>query len=273
MVTRIRVVIGMLICLGFVAGCSSKGPVAEKPPTVEVSQLNSTVITPQLVKFQARIIIHNRSSRELGFDRVDYAVDLQGQELFTSSFSELLRTRKGKKQTVTFHFQISMEDILDQSVAILAEGGMDVGFRGMVYPEPASGFSPLAFRSTIAIPVPEIPEVAFGGTEGVPMSREFVVKLRIMNTNGFEVTVNRIESYLEINQVQYQLLHTEQVTSLEPHRWETIELTMENTTGKTLSLILNTLQSPNMEFRVGGTVECRSPYGWIVFPIALPGQD
>jgi LEA14-like dessication related protein len=263
----------MLICLGLIAGCSSKGPAVDKPPTVEVSQFNSTVITPQLVKFQARIIINNRSSRELDFDRVDYAVDLQGQELFSSSFSELLRTKRGKKQTVTFPFQISMADILDRAVVILAEGGMEVGFRGVVYPDPASGFSPLAFKSTIEIPVPEIPEVAFGGTEGVPMSGDFVVKLRIMNTNGFEVTVNRIESYLEINQVQYQLLHTEQAASLEPHRWQTIELYMENTTGKTLSLILNTLQTPNMEFRVGGTVECRSPYGWIVFPIALQAQD
>jgi hypothetical protein len=53
------------------AGCSSKGPAVEKPPTVEVSQFNSTVITPQVITFQAKIIINDRSSGDLDFDRVD----------------------------------------------------------------------------------------------------------------------------------------------------------------------------------------------------------
>ena len=69
----------------FTAGCASKGPPVVKPPTVQVSQFNSTVITPQVVKFQARILIHNRGSEALDFERVDYAVDLFNQELFASS--------------------------------------------------------------------------------------------------------------------------------------------------------------------------------------------
>jgi hypothetical protein len=264
-----QIIVPCIASIFVVAGCASKGPPVMKPPTVQVSQFNSTVITPQVVKFQARILIHNRGSSALDFERVDYAVDLFHQELFASSFEGMKRTKGRGNQTVTFPFQIGMKDILDQKIAILAEDSMQVTFRGTVYPDRASGYSPVPFESTIDIPVPRIPKVDFAGTEGVPLSDLFIVKLRLNNTNSFPIAINSIDSFLELNQVRYQLLHTAQATDLEPDTWEVIELRMENTPGKTLSLILNTLQSSDAEFLVGGTIECQSPYGWIIIPFNL----
>jgi LEA14-like dessication related protein len=249
--------------------CASKGPTEEKPPSVEIIQFESTVITPQVVKFQTKILIENRSSTDLDFDRVDYAVDLEGAELFTSSFDELLRTKRRGRQTVTFPFQISMKDIMDRSVEILAEGDIDVTFRGLVYPDPSLGYGPVRFNGTYSLPVPKMPEVALYGTKGVPLGGEFVVRLGIRNTNDFTITLHTIDSSLEINEVRYELLHSDETVELEPLRWEIVSLTMENTPGKTLSAVLNILQDPDVEFEVHGTIECKSTYGWIVIPFNI----
>ena len=120
-----------------------------------MSELNSTVITPQLVKFQAQIVIHNNAPNHLDFDRVDWAVDLQGRELFTDSFDGMKRTKGRGNQTVTFPFQIAMEDILDKVAAILAVDAMEVTFRGTVHPDAASGFSPLSLLGHRQHPHPE----------------------------------------------------------------------------------------------------------------------
>jgi LEA14-like dessication related protein len=254
------------------AGCASKGAPVVKPPTAEVSSFNSTVITPQVVKFQAKVLIHNRASDSLNFERVDYAVDLHEQELFTYSFEELKRTRGRGSQTVTFPFQIAMADIMNQGAPILAEGSMLVTFRGTVYPDRASGYAPVPFRSTVSIPIPEIPIITLAGTEGVPLTDEFVLRLRVKNTNSFSIAIRTVDSYLEVNQVQYELLHTEDSTELEPGDWGIVSLSMENSTNKTLSLAINLLQSPDAEFRLGGVVECTSPYGWIVIPLNIQNE-
>jgi hypothetical protein len=255
------------------AACASQGPAVSAPPEVRVSWFNSTVIRPELVKFEAKIVIENRMSSPLDFQRVDYAVDLLDTELFTDSFAELKRTSGRRNQTVTFPFQIVMKDILDQSVGILAEGGVRVTFRGTVYPAASSGFDPLPFQETILIPLPRIPEVSFAGADGVPFSEMFRVRLLVRNTNSFPLTVNSIDSYLQINQQRYALLHTEQSTELAPGGSGTVVLNMEQTPGKTLSMALSALQSKNPKFSVGGTIECRSPYGWIIIPVLIEEQS
>ena len=255
------------------AGCASQGPAVMEPPEVRVSWFNSTVIRPERVEFQAKILIENRGTAPLDFQRVDYAVDLLGTELFTDSFDQLKRTAGRKQQTVTFPFQIVMKDILDQSVGILAEGGVRVTFRGTLYPAAATGFSPAPFQETILIPLPKIPQVSFAGAEGVPFSELFRVRLRVNNTNSFPLTVGSIDSYLQINQQRYTLLHTEQAVELPAGGSGTVTLQMEQTPGKTLSMALSTLQSPNPKFSVGGTIQCRSPYGWIIIPVLLEDQS
>ena len=254
------------------AGCASQGPRVVEPPEVRVSWFNSTVIRPELVKFEAKIVIENRMSAPLDFQRVDYAVDLLDTELFTDSFDGLKRTNGYRNQTVTFPFQIVMKDIVDQSVGILAEGGMRVTFRGTVYPGVSTGFAPAPFARTILIPLPRVPEVFFAGFDGVPLSDLFRIRLRVRNTNSFPLTVSSLDSYLQINQQRYTLLYNEQSVELPPGGSGTVVLRMEQTPGKTLSMALSTLQSPNPEFSVGGTFEFRSPYGWIIIPVQLEGE-
>ena len=254
------------------AGCASRGPLVMEPPEVRVSWLNSTVITPELVKFEAKVVIRNRGSAPLDFQRADYAVDLLDTELFTDSFDRLLRTKGHGEQTVTFPFQIAMKDILDQSVGILAEEGVRVTFRGTVYPGVSTGFAPAPFARTILIPLPRVPEVFFAGFDGVPLSDLFRIRLWVKNTNSFPLTVSSLDSYLQINQQRYALLYSEQPVELPPGGSGTVALRMEQTPGKTLSMALSTLQSPNPEFSVGGTLEFRSPYGWIIIPVQLEGE-
>ena len=268
-----KIVLAPIAALLLLIGCASQGPVVMEPPTARVSRLASTVISPDLVKFEAQVVIQNRSSSSLSLERVDYTVDLQDTPLFSDTFTELLRTKGRGQQTVTFHFQIAMKDLLDKSVPILAEGGMRVAFRGSVVPASASGFGPTAFRDEVKIPIPRIPEVTFSGADGTPLSDVFRVRLRVRNTNTFAVTINSVESYLDINQQRYRMLHNEEATELQPDGIGTVTLRMENTPGKTLSMALSALQAQNPRFSVGGTIQCRSPYGWIVIPLAVENRN
>jgi LEA14-like dessication related protein len=202
--TTITVLLGMVLLL--LAGCASRGPVAVKPPTVGVNYFNSTLITPEVVHLKAKILIQNRGKDTLDFDRVDYAVDLFGEELF---------------------------------------------------------------NKTISIPVPKIPNIIFSGAQGVPFGKQFALKLKVRNTNVFPVAVSEIDTYMEINEVKYRLLQTKEETFLDPNSWKILTLRMENTTGKTVSMILNTIQSPVPDFQLGGVIKCKSPYGWIVIPMEL----
>ena len=113
-----------------IVGCASQGPAVTEPPAVRVSRLASTVITPDLIKFEAKVVIQNRSTSALELDRLDYAVDLMDRELFKDSFADLLRSKGRGSQTVTLPFQIAMKDILAQSVPILAEGRNPGGVPG-----------------------------------------------------------------------------------------------------------------------------------------------
>ena len=261
----IVVLLGLL--LFFLAGCASRGPATVKPPTVGVNYFHSTLITPRVVQFKAKILIHNRGKDALDFERVDYAVDLFHEELFHDSFNEMKKMSKRGTQTVTFPFQIAMSDLLDQEIAVLAEERIEVTFRGIVYPDTRAGFSPLPFRKTVSIPLPRIPKIDFAGTEGVPFGKQFLLKLKIKNTNIFPVEIAEIDTYMEINEVKYTLLRTEEQTLIEPDSWEKVALRMENTTGKMVSMILNTVKSPTPDFRLSGVMKCKSPYGWIVIPV------
>ncbi len=262
-----------LAALIVIAGCTSQASTVNEPPTVKVTRLASTVFSPTLVKFEAQIEISNRSSSSLSFERVDYGVDLQDKQLFSDTFADMKRTKGGGYQTVTFPFQIAMKDIVDQSIGILAEGSMRVAFRGTVFPASDSGWGPMKFRDEVTIPLPRIPEVALANVDGTPFSDVFRVRVWVRNTNAFPVTINTVNTYLEINQQRYTMLHSEDSTRIAANATGTVTLRMENRPGKTLSMALSALSGPGLRFEVGGTIECKSPYGWIVIPVAVQGPN
>ena len=78
-----------LVLVVLTVGCASDGPAVPHPPVVEVTQLDPVLISSEVIKFRAKISIQNRMNAELCLDRVDYAVDLHGRELFTSAFDQL----------------------------------------------------------------------------------------------------------------------------------------------------------------------------------------
>jgi LEA14-like dessication related protein len=263
----------LLPTLGLVlAACASRGPVVPQPPDVSVSRFNSYSISPQLVKFESQIVIRNRMPLDLDFERVDYTVDLFDLELFSDTFSGLKRTKGNGSQTVTFPFQIAMEDILKMAPELLVEGSLRVTFRGVVYPAGGFGFGPLPFGETIQLPIPRIPEVALQGVQvlSLALSRQVKVSLLVRNTNSFPISIEQVDSYLQINADAYRLLHTEQSTPIPAGSARTVVLEMESSPGKSLAMVFSLLQSPDAaRFSVSGSLECGSPFGWIYIPLKL----
>jgi ribosomal protein S11 len=254
-----------------ILGCASQGPVVATPPTVQVRGLKSLSFTPDLVKFEAKILIRNNMSVALDFDRVDWAVDLFDNELFAES-SGLKRTDGNDNQTVAFSFQIAMDDIAKQVVDVVSEESVRVTFRGEVYPAGTFGFAAIPFTNTITIPIPRVPDVTLLGVQGVPFSDSFAMSFRIRNTNSFTFSVDTVQTFLEINKKKYSLLHTAQATEMQPGESGTVTLRMENTPGKTLGMALNLAQSQDKKFALTGTIRCGTPYGWFIFPIRLEGN-
>jgi LEA14-like dessication related protein len=208
----------------------------------------------------------------MDFERVDYAVDLFDKELFIDSFNGMKRTNGNGNQTVTFPFQIAMDDIAKQVVDVVSEESVRVTFRGEVYPAAKHGFDPIPFTETISLPIPKVPVVALVGVRGAPFSDSFTLTFRIKNTNSFAFSVDTVQTFLELNERRYSLLHTEQSTEMQPGESGIVTLRMENTPGKTLGMALNLAQSPDKKFAVTGTIQCGTPYGWLIFPIRLEGS-
>jgi LEA14-like dessication related protein len=253
----------------FLASCAARGPVVPTPPSVQFTQFDSLLITPEVIKFQVRLLIRNRMSAGLDLQKIDYGADVHDKPVFTESFAQLYPIKGNGRETVTFPFQIAMKDIVDRAVDVLAEEAIRVSFRGQVYPV---GFAPVPFEMTKTIPLPKIPVIAVEGTRGSPSGSAFTVLLRITNTNPFPLDIKSIDSYVEMNGTKYSLLRTEGHTEIQPSSAETIPLTMEQSTAKTLSMILNMAQSGSLQFAVGGDIRCQTPYGLIYVPIRLTGD-
>jgi hypothetical protein len=259
----------VLAAAAALAACACPEPMIPTPPEVEVTQLDSTLITPELIKFKARVGIDNRMCGDLTIDQVVYGADLHDAPLFTETFTEVRPMGRYGHLTVTFPFQIAMQDVMKQGLDVLAEEGIRVCFRGEVYP---TGFEPLPFRATRTIPLPRIPLVSFAGAEGSPFEGCFTVFLGLKNTNRFPIAIESIASHLELNGKRYELLRTPGITEIAPGGSGRIPLTMEHAQGKTLSAIINVIQAGTVRLGIGGSLSCRTPYGLIYIPLALSSE-
>ena len=235
----------------------------------EMSELKSLSFTPALMKFEAKILIVNTVSADLDFQKVDYAVDLYDTELFANSFSGLNRVDPEGNETVTFPLQIAMSDLAAQAPDLLAEGSLRVRFRGQVFTAARFGMVPVPFERTLTSPIPRLPELAYAGSQGEPFSDSFRLVLEVTNTNPFPFTVTAVKTFLEINGKRYSLLHTVESVEVKPGETAPVVLRMENSPGKTLSMILNLAQNHRPEFNITGTVTFNTPYGWIFIPVTL----
>jgi hypothetical protein len=140
----------------FLASCATRGPVVPTPPSVQFTQFDSLVITPEVIKFQVRLLIRNQMSAGLDLQKIDYGADVHDKPVFTDSFAQVYPIKGNGQEVVTFPFQIAMKDIVDRAVDVLAEQAIRVSFRGQVYPV---GFAPVPFEMTKTIPLPKIPAI------------------------------------------------------------------------------------------------------------------
>lgn len=271
MARRIQWIVGCAAIAFVLAGCASQGPVVPKPPTVSVSQLRSLSFTPDLVKFQAKVLIQNNMNGDITFDRTDYAVNLFDTQLFSDTFTDMLKTRSGGTQTVTFPFQISMDDIKKQGVDVLSEEGLRVSFHGQVLCAASYGFDPIPFDATLTIPIPKLPAVTFLGAEGVPFTEMFRIRLGVTNPNDFPFSVDSIDTYLVLNDTRYVLLRINRATEIPSGGSEVVVLEMKTTPGKALGLALNLAQSGDAgpQLDLPGSVTLATPYGRVFVPVSL----
>lgn len=249
-------------------GCVSMGPVVPIPPTVRVAELESLVISPDAVKYQAKVVIENRMGAGLNLEKVVYGADVHDQPAFNETFTQLRPMRRHGRQTVTFPFQIGMTDIAAQAVDVLAEEGLRVTFRGHVFPV---GFDPIPFEMTRVIPVPLVPIVTIDGAEGSPLEGVFTVYLRVANKNRFPMNLHNMDTFLELNGKRYGLLQVQGGADLGPGGSGRIALRMEQSIGKGLSMILNVAQQRSTRFAIGGSMSYQTPYGLLHLPLALTG--
>jgi len=240
-------------------------------PTVQVTQFDSLLFTPDGIKFEAKIVINNRMNGGLNIQKVDFGADVNDKQIFTESFDKLKFLRANAQETVTFPFQIAMKDVKDQGANILADEAMRVSFRGQVYPAGEYGFDPIPFKMTRTIPFPKVPLISIEHTEGSPL-KVFIVYLRVKNTNAFPLTIKSMNSYLELNGTKYDLLRTQGTTEIKPGTAEIIALKMEQTRGKQISMALNLKLSSSLKFSIGGDISCQTPYGMVYLPLKLDSE-
>ncbi len=253
------------------ASCASQpqGPMVSTPPTVSVSSFKSVSFDPKLVKYEANVLIHNNAGVELEFQRTDWAVDLFDAELFTDSFRGPKRMRANADQTVPFGFQIATSDIANQGIDLLAEASLRVTFRGEVRTAARYGLDPVPFTATVTVPLPRIPDVAYLGSEGDPLSDTWRLHFNVTNNNSFPITLSSVKTFVVLNSKRYSLVHTKGETVLQPGVASPVDLQMETTPGKALSMALNLATNRNLRFNITGQVTCNTQYGWIFIPLDL----
>src|SRR5512147_2175104 len=129
MSTRLRSLLPTILVL-LLAGCASDpGPVVPTPPSVQFSQFDSLVITPEVIKFQVKLLVRNRMRAGLDLQKVDYGVAVHDKPVFNESFAGLHPIKPNGREVVTLPFQLAMTDVADRAVDVLAEEQLRVSFR------------------------------------------------------------------------------------------------------------------------------------------------
>jgi hypothetical protein len=258
-------------CALLLAACASQpapGPMVSVPPAVSVSSFQSVSFSPTLVKYEAKVLVHNNADVDLEMGSIDYAVDLFDTELFADS-ERAGKTRANGDQVASFPFQVAVKDIRAQGIDVLAEQGLRVTFHGVVRTAARYGMDPVPFTATSVVPLPRIPDVSYTGSDGDPLTDSWRLHFTVTNGNPFPVTLSSVKTYIVLNGKKYALVHTRGQTDLPPGVATTVDLRMENSPGKTLSMALNLATNRSPRFNITGQVTCSTPYGWVFIPLDL----
>ena len=66
----------LLALFSLVVSACSSAPVIPIAPSVKVSELESVLITPDFIRYRAKVVINNQMRGKLNVAKVDYEVDL-----------------------------------------------------------------------------------------------------------------------------------------------------------------------------------------------------
>jgi hypothetical protein len=255
----------------FLAGCASEpqGPMVSTPPTVGVSSFKSVSFSPTLVKYQANVVIHNNAGTDIDFQRIDWAVDLLDAELFTDSTKGLKRMHANADQVVPFGFQVATQDIASQGIDLFSEESLRVTLRGHVLTAARYGMDPVPFTATVSVPLPRIPDVTYLGSEGDPLTDAWRLHFSVTNKSSFPITLASVKTFVDLNGKKYSLVHTKGETALQPGVATPVDLQMETSPGKALSMALNVVTNRSLRFNLTGQVTCTTDYGSIFIPMDL----
>jgi hypothetical protein len=72
-----------------------------------------------------------------------------------------------------------------------------------------------------------------------------------------------------LNGKKYSLVHTHGQTALPPGVATAVDLQMESSPAKALSMALNLATNRSLRFNITGQVTCSTPYGWVFIPLDL----
>ena len=202
----------------FLSGCASEpqGPMVSAPPTVSVSSFKSVSFSPTLVKYQANVLIHNNADTDIDFQKIDWAVDLFDTELFTDSTKGPKRLHANGDQVVPFGFQVATRDIANQGIDLFSEQSLKVTLRGQVFTAGRYGMDPVPFTATVSVPLPSIPDVAYVGSEGDPLTDAWRLHFSVTNRSSFPITLQSVKTFVELNGKKYSLVHTKGDMVLQP---------------------------------------------------------
>jgi hypothetical protein len=253
------------------AGCASEpqGPMISVPPTVSVTSFKSVSFSPALVKYQSAIRIHNNADADLDLQKISWGVDLFDTELFTDGTRGLKRTRAGGDLVVPFNFQVSTRDIANQGIDLFAEETLRVTVRGEVYAADRYGLDPVPFTQTVTVPLPRIPDVAYLGSDGDPLTDAWRLHFSVTNRSSFPISLDSVKTFVELNGKKYSLVHTRGAAPLTPGVATPVDLQMETSPGKALSMALNIITNRDLRFTLSGQVTCSTEYGAILIPLDL----
>src|SRR5262249_6225787 len=98
---------------------------------------------------------------------------------------------------------------------------------------------------------------------------EFTVRLRVENPNSFPLTFQSVDSYLNLNGKRYGLLKSESFSHVPPGGSGCIALTMRQTRGKGLSMLVNVAKNQSTDFSVVGLLQCQTPHGLFHVPVEV----
>jgi len=269
-------IMGLVAVCALLGGCAtlSKEPVA---PEISFINFKSIEITPEGVQFQVKMLVKNLMAVKLPVDKLDYSFDLDNKPFLTGSYDQFnkLNLNPGQGREVVLPFLLSWENLAKHAIVREDTGKWYfVSFRGTVYLGGGFPFDSVPFKIEKWIPVPQIPQISFAGTDGNPFGGLFKVNLNISNLNSFPLTVKEVKTILVMNKANYDLIGNDSRMEWNGAETKTLTLTMNNDAGKGISMLGNVFANRGqVDLQIKGKIIFETEFGDWTVPFETAGRS